>query len=63
VDPDPGSGIFLALDPGCGMAKFAYGFRYKHPGSLKLRFIKPDLEHPVKKCRILYNDVFNVWIW
>jgi hypothetical protein len=29
ADPDPGSGIFLTLDPGSGMQKFGSGIRYK----------------------------------
>jgi hypothetical protein len=33
ADPDPGSGIFLTLDPGSGMEKFGSGIRDKHPGS------------------------------
>ncbi len=32
-DPDPGSGIFLALDPGYRIEKFGTGIRDKHPGS------------------------------
>jgi hypothetical protein len=32
--PDPGSGIFLALDP--RWEKFESGIRVKHPGSAKL---------------------------
>ncbi len=34
ADPDPGSGIFLTLDPGSGMEKFQ--IRNKHPGSATL---------------------------
>jgi hypothetical protein len=33
-DPDPGSGIFLTLDP--GWKKFGSGIRDKHPGSATL---------------------------
>jgi hypothetical protein len=30
---DPGSGIFLTLNPGSGMEIFGCGIRDKHPGS------------------------------
>jgi hypothetical protein len=32
-DADPGSGIFLTLDPGLKMGKFGSGILEKHPGS------------------------------
>jgi hypothetical protein len=35
-DTDPGSGIFLTLDPGSGMGKIR--IRDKHPGSSTLLF-------------------------
>jgi hypothetical protein len=31
-DANPGSGIFLTLDPGFGIEKFGSGIRNKHPG-------------------------------
>ncbi len=31
VDPDPGSGIFVTLDPGSGIEKFGSGILDKHP--------------------------------
>jgi hypothetical protein len=34
--PDPGSEIFLILDPGSRMQKFESGIRDKHPGSATL---------------------------
>jgi hypothetical protein len=33
ADPDPGCGIFLALDPGSKMEKFGSEIRDKHPGT------------------------------
>ena len=33
ADPDPASGIFLALDPGSRMEKFGFWIRDKHSGS------------------------------
>jgi hypothetical protein len=38
ADQDPGSGIFLTLDPGSGMEKFGPEIRDKHPGSASLVF-------------------------
>ncbi len=32
-DADPGSGIFLTVDPGSGMEQFGLGIRGKHTGS------------------------------
>jgi hypothetical protein len=32
-DADPGSEVFLALDPGSGTEKFGSGLQDKHPGS------------------------------
>ena len=31
VDPDPGSGIFLTLDPGSGIEKFGSGINIPDP--------------------------------
>ncbi len=36
ADLDPGSGIYLTLDPESGMEKFGSGIRDKHPGSATL---------------------------
>jgi hypothetical protein len=33
VDPDPGTEIFMTLDPGYGMEKFGSGIQDNHPGS------------------------------
>ena len=42
MDPDPGSGIFVTLDPGSGIEKFGSGILDKHPGSAT-QFITPLL--------------------
>ncbi len=36
MDPDPGSGPFLTLDPESGVNKFGSKIRDKHPGSSTL---------------------------
>ncbi len=36
MDPDPGSGIFLTLDPGSGTEIIESGILDKHPGSATL---------------------------
>jgi hypothetical protein len=33
VDPDPGSSIFMTMDPGTGRKTCGSGIRDKHPGS------------------------------
>jgi hypothetical protein len=38
ADPDPGSRIFLSLDPGSGMEKFGSGIEDKHLGSAILLY-------------------------
>ncbi len=50
IDPEPGSGIFLTLDPGSGMEKIR--IRDKHPGSGK------NIPDPGKTSRIR-NTVSN----
>ncbi len=48
ADMDPGSGIFLTLDPGSGMEKFGSGI--KHPGSVILVGPKLWVTFPLLKC-------------
>jgi hypothetical protein len=54
--PDPGSRIFLTLDPGSGMKKLGSGIQDKHPRSATLVSCMLYLPVYLGECRVLDNE-------
>ncbi len=69
ADPDPGSGVFLTLDPGSGMAKFGSGINIPDPQHcfftflflLGLRFRKPFC-FLIQQFTLSYTSHFKVYL-